>query len=290
MLGPLLFLLYINDLPQITNENFKTVLFADDTSTIITNPSPSNFEKSVHKIIQDINEWFNTNLLSLNLDKKHFIQFVTKNSSSIDFNIMYGNNKIDNTLSWRTHIDTILSKLSSACFALRVAKPFLSQDSLEMVYYSYFHSIMTYGLIFWGNSHYSNIIFRLQKTIIRITVGIRGRDSCREHFRKLKILPLQSQYILSLLLFVVDNGDYFKVNSEIHNINTGNKMNLYLSISNLLVNQKGTYYSGIKLFNSLPSQIMDLSHNRNQFKRALKNFLYFHSFYTFNGYFSCNRI
>ena len=84
ILGPLLFLPYINDLPQITNENSKIVLFADDTSMIITNPSPSNFERSVNKVIQDINDWFNTNLLSLNLDKTHFIQFVTKNSSSID--------------------------------------------------------------------------------------------------------------------------------------------------------------------------------------------------------------
>jgi len=85
-----------------------------------------------------------------------------------------------------------------------------------MVYYSYFHSIMTYGLIFWGNSCYSNIIFRLKKRIIRIIVGIRGRDSCREHFKKLKILPLQPQYVLALLVFVVDNWDYFRVNSEMH--------------------------------------------------------------------------
>jgi len=149
---------------------------------------------------------------------------------------------------------------------------------------------MTYGLIFWGNSHYSNIIFRLQKRIIWIIVGIRGRDSCREHFRKLKILPSQSQYVLSLLLFVVVNGDYFKVNSEIHNINTRNKLNLHLPIYNLSVYQKGTHYSGLKVFNSLPSQIKDLFHNRNRFKRALKNFLYFHSFYTLDEYFSCNRI
>jgi hypothetical protein len=91
------------------------------------------------------------------------MQFVTRNSSAIDFNIMHGNKKIanayntkflgltlDNTLSWRTHIDTIIHKLSSASFVLRVVKPFLSQDSLKMVYYSYFHSVMTYGLIFWG--------------------------------------------------------------------------------------------------------------------------------------------
>jgi len=158
-----------------------------------------------------------------------------------------------------------------------------------MIYYSYFHSIMTYGLILWGNSHHSNI-FRLQKRIIRIIVGIRGRDSCREHFKNLKILPLQSQYTLLLLLFVIDNGDYFKVNSEVHNINTRNKSNLHLPIPNLSVNQKGTYYTGIRVFNSLPSQIMELCRNRNQFKRALKNFLYFHSFYTLDEYFSCNKI
>ena len=175
ILGPLLFLLYINDLLQITNENSKIVLFADDTSMIITSPSPSNFEKSVNKITQDINEWFNTNLLSLNLDKTHFMQFVTKNSSSIDFNIMYRNKianvyntkflglTLDNTLSRRTRIDAIIPKLSSASFALKVVKLFLSRDSLKMVYYSYFHSVMTYGLIFWRNSHYSNIIFRLKK-------------------------------------------------------------------------------------------------------------------------------
>jgi len=91
ILGPLLFLLYVNELPQITNENSKIVLFADDTSMIITNPSTLNFEKSVNEIIQGINAWFNTNLLSLNLDKTHLIHFVTKNSSSIDFNITHGN-------------------------------------------------------------------------------------------------------------------------------------------------------------------------------------------------------
>jgi hypothetical protein len=215
ILGPLLFLLYINDLPQITNDSSKIVLFADDTSMIITKPNPSNFEKSVNKFIQNINEWLNTNLLSLNLDKTHFIQFVTKNSSLINFNITHGNKKIanvynteflgltlDNTLYWRTHTGTIIPKIYSASFTLRLVKPFLSQDSLKMLYYSYFHSVITYGLIFWGNSHYSNIIFRLKKKrIIGIIAGIRGRDSCREHFKKLKILPLQSQYTLITLAF-----------------------------------------------------------------------------------------
>jgi hypothetical protein len=68
ILGLLLFLLYINDLPQITNDNSIIATFADVTSIIITNHNPTNFEKSVNKILQHINEWFSTNLLSLNLD------------------------------------------------------------------------------------------------------------------------------------------------------------------------------------------------------------------------------
>jgi hypothetical protein len=166
------------------------------------------------------------------LTRHTICNFVNKNSSSINLNVVHRNKKVantcttkflgltpENTLSWKTLIDTILPKLSSATFVIRTVKPFLSQDSLKMIYYSYFHSIMTYGLILGGNSHYSNTIFKLQKIIIRIIVGLRGRDSCTEHFKKLKIIPLQSQHILSLLLFVVGNRSYFKENSDIHNIN-----------------------------------------------------------------------
>jgi hypothetical protein len=63
----------------------------------------------------------------------------------------------------------------------------------------------------------------------------------------------------------------------------------HLPISNLSY-QKGTYYTGISVFNSLPSQINELCYNRNKFKRSLKNFLYFHSFYALDEYFSSNKI
>ena len=69
---------------------------------------------------------------------------------------------IKNNISWKTHIESIKNKLSSACYVMRSVKPYVSVNTLKVIYYSYFHSVMTYGLIFWGNSPDSIKIFRLQ--------------------------------------------------------------------------------------------------------------------------------
>jgi hypothetical protein len=82
---------------------------------------------------------------------------------------------------------------------------------------------------------------------------------------------------------------YFKENSGIHNINTRIKSNLHQPLAYLSTYQKGAYYYGIKVFNRLPTQIKDLSANRNQFRCALESFLYSHLFYTLDEYFNCNK-
>jgi hypothetical protein len=105
-------------------------------------------------------------------------------------------------------------------------------------------------------------------------VAITDRDSCIEHFKKLKILPLKSQYIISIALFVVNNKNYFQTNAEIHDINTRTKSNLHQALSHLSKYQKGTHCFGIMVFNSLPARIKDLSHNIRQFELALRVFLY----------------
>jgi hypothetical protein len=89
-----------------------------------------------------------------------------------------------------------------------------------MVYYSYFHSIIYYGVIFWGNSSYAINVFCLKKRLVRVITGIGNRNSCKETFITLKILPLSSLYIYSLLCFVVDNMDQYYFVSDIHNGNT----------------------------------------------------------------------
>jgi len=166
---------------------------------------------------------------------------------------------LDSTLSWKPHTDQLISKLNSACYVIRFLKSIISLENLRMIYSSSVHSIISYSIIFWSNSTYSNTIFKLQKRVIRIMINAGNRESCRELFQKLNFLPLYSQYILSLLLFVVKNINMFKSNSVVHSINTRHCLDLYLPSVHLSKVQKGVYHSGIKVFICLPPRIKRLS-------------------------------
>ena len=147
---------------------------------------------------------------------------------------------------------------------------------------------MTYGIIFWGSSSYSHNIFKLQKRTIRTMMNVDNRVSCQKLFKKLNILPLHSQYILSLLLFVVKNINEFKYNFDVHSINTRHRADLFPPTTTLSKYHKGVYYSGIKLFNHLPQHIKRLSYNIKKFKAALKKFLLLGSFYKLDEYYDWN--
>jgi hypothetical protein len=132
----------------------------------------------------------------LNFDKTYFIQFSNKSTCTSYTQIAYKDKQIrtvnetkflqlfiNNNLSWKTHMECIKSKLSSACYAVRSVKPFLTINTFKMIYYSYFHSVMNYGLLFWGNFPDSIKIFRLQKKIIRIMAKSPERGNEMGHKR-----------------------------------------------------------------------------------------------------------
>jgi hypothetical protein len=177
------------------------------------------------------------------------------NTSNIKFLGLH----IEETLSWTSHIDKLVTKLSPACYAIRTVKGFMSQEILKMIYFSYVHSIIEYGTIFWGHSTNSASVFRMQKRIIRVIMNVKTRDFCRELFKNLNILPMYSQYIYSFILFVVKNKDQYKLNHEIHCFNTRQSASLHLPKSHLTVFHKGPYYSGIRAYNHLPPSIKGLS-------------------------------
>jgi hypothetical protein len=91
--------------------------------------------------------------------------------------------------------------------------------------------------------------------VIRIIPGVGPRDSCRNLFKKLDIVPLSCECILSLMLFVIDNQNNFCSGLEVHGLNIRSQTQHYLPISNLSVFQKGTMFINIRLFNRLPMTI-----------------------------------
>ena len=125
----------------------------------------------------------------------------------------------------------------------------------------------------------------MQKRVIRTMMGCGYRESCRKLFVELKILPFTSQYIFSLLLFVIKNRNYFISNSVYYDSNARHRNDLQLPQATLAMYQKGVYYSGIKVFNGLPRALKDISSKPSKFKTALRKFLETPSFYSLDEFF-----
>ena len=98
-------------------------------------------------------------------------------------NLIFLGIQIDNHLNWKNHIDQIIPKLGAACFIVRQMYYVCNNDSLRPVYFVYFHSIVSYGIMFWENSSNSRKVFTLQKRIIKIMVGAHHRTSYRKLFK-----------------------------------------------------------------------------------------------------------
>ena len=206
ILGPVFFLIYINDLPKIINKDNNMVLFANDTSIIITDSNKLDFNINVNQTFQDINTWFMVSLLTLNFNKTQYLEFRTKNYYNVNTQIKCDQKFItnateikflgliiDGTLSWKQHVEQVVNKMCTACYALRNIKHIVPLDTLRVIYFAHIHSIISYDIIFWGSSSYADKVFILQKKIIRIITNTRPRDSCREVFKNMEIMTLYSQ-------------------------------------------------------------------------------------------------
>jgi len=144
ILGPLFFIVYINDLPKTMAGLANPVTFADNTSMIISKSDPKEFTNTINRNIINLNEWFKSNSLSLNIDRTYFLQFHTKTNQKYDFqtynentqiteaqNIKFLGIIIDSNLSWKQHIDDIIPKLNNVCLAIRSVKPFMSLEVMK---------------------------------------------------------------------------------------------------------------------------------------------------------------
>ena len=190
-LGPLLFSLYINDLPIHTN--FQITLFADDAVLVMKNNNINQLQRDVNQELQVIDEWMKYNRLCLNCTKTNFFVCTTKRKSKSfgSFKITIDNHDIqsvakvkylgvtfDKQSSWIAHIDNIIKKLSCATHIFSTIRHYINKQTLINVYHSFVYPHLKYGVLAWGSANKTSLkkLQIMQNKIIHIMNSKHLRD------------------------------------------------------------------------------------------------------------------
>jgi hypothetical protein len=213
ILGPLLFLLYINDLPDSTKHD--CVLFADDTAVIIEGRHVEEFESDINDALRDVVEWLDMNHLKINLSKTKFMQFksikskihhlqIKHNADTVEEvkSITFLGVNLDTHCNWKEHVEVVCKKVNKFIFALWRLKQTVSLQTALTTYHAYIMSVLRYGILMWGNSVDADRAFIAQKKCVRTLCGVNKREPCRPLFKKLNLLSLPCLYIFETANFV----------------------------------------------------------------------------------------
>ena len=185
VLGPLLFLIYVNDLPRST-ELLNAVLFADDTNllssfTSFTSNNKIDF-RAINKELDNVYNWLSANKLSLNVSKTKYMIFDNKldhSTPKISENFEINNMKlkpvkqfdflgitIDSDLSWKPHATKVCGKISRTLGIMKKIKRFAPPEVMKTLYQSLILPHLSYGIKAWGFAHKN--VFNIQKKAVRI--------------------------------------------------------------------------------------------------------------------------
>ena len=204
ILGPLLFILYINDFPNIC-KNSSCLLYADDTAIFFEAQTESELQKMIDIDVPKMVDWFNANKLSLNTSKT-FCQLYKKSTSLVNINmslngenivfvnkIKYLGVYIDIEMKWRSQIDHVTSIVSRNTGIIKKASFFVSRKYLLLLYNSLFLPYVNYCCLIWGYSSPSLLarLTKIQKKAIRIIDGQPRLAHTNPIFRKLNILKIK---------------------------------------------------------------------------------------------------
>lgn len=296
ILGPLLFLVYINDLPQSISH--QCVLFADDTTIIIKSNQPQNLSSQVNKALGEIIKWLDTNKLKINISKTNVIYFKTWKSKPIQLNVSYNTSVIeqihcskflgitvDEHITWKTHIENVCVKINRFVFALRKITCITSMQTALMVYHAYVCSVIRYGIIVWGNSSDISRVFIAQKKCVRAMFNIDWCDTCKPAFQSNNLLTVPCIYIYEISKFVKNNPQFFVSNNNI-NKRKATHLEFQLPIPRLELFRRSCIYMGPLIYNSLPKTITGLPPNK--FCVMLREWLCQQCFYSVDEFLAKN--
>ena len=283
ILGPLLFILYINDIASVSNI-FKINLFADDTSLFHTHGNFESLIKETNQELTRISTWLTTNKLVLNISKTNYIIFTSKGKSynknvsniKIDGNNIQQVNKtkflgvvIEEHLNWALHISHLCNIIARNVGILQKLRYFIPTYVLKILYHSLILSHLQYCTLLWANSYRSHLhkLRLLQKKAIRIISNTDYLAHSSKLFLNLKLLKLDDimKFQLGTFMYKLKNNKLpnviphmFVTNENIHRHNTRNK-NGYLIPSVRTNCRKFTVgYAGPILWNSFPQKLRQL--------------------------------
>nr|CAH7735243.1 unnamed protein product [Callosobruchus chinensis] len=192
---------------------------------------------------------------------------------------------LDTRLSWSSHVDYLCFKLSTQVFILRQLSRCLDIETLRIVYFSIFHSHLSYDTMLWGNSVAYNSIFVLQKKALRVTTHSKYGSSCRHHFKNLKVLPLPSIYIYEVIMYIYSNQNKYSTPAGIHKYcirNTSNLRSLYTRLTMTKNNRPDVILYNYLINANLGLNVPHMS--KLYFSKFLKKFLSQYCFYSVGEY------
>jgi len=295
ILGPILFLIYVNDLAFCSTKLFF-LLFADDTNVFLSGHDLFSIQDLINQELRTISVWLSSNKLSLNVSKTHFMLFRSSSTfiANRDLSILINNTHIeevsctkflgviiDNRLSWHEHTTYIQRKICKSIGILSKARKSFSKETLVSLYYTFIYPYLSYCITAWGNTYKTHLqkLILIQKRAIRIVSFSQRLSHTAELFSNTGILTLSNmyQYHLGIFMFKISKGllshfpDYmFSPASDIHRYET--RQYYHIPAVRLLITKKSIRYQGAYSWNVIVRHI-DHKCSIHSFKKRLKMWL-----------------
>ena len=294
ILGPLLFLIYINDITHVS-PNLSYILFADDTTLLYADKNLDHIFSVFNTELAKLLAWLRCNKLSLNINKTNYIIFHSQNKpiNNISHKLVIDNVEIqqkshvkflgiflDEHLNWNKQYDHIQSNISRTIGIMYKLKDILPLKALILLYNSFILSYLSYGIIIWGNCYtkYVNSLLKLQKRAVRLCTGSQYLAHTDPIFKRLRLLKVSDLNILQTAIFMFKLRQnllpchfnrMFTCNWQIHSHNTRNSENFHLTNPRTTQSSRSIRHRGPDIWHSLSKDTKQCSF-LSTFKRKVK--------------------
>lgn len=293
VLGPLLFMIYVNDLPSYISKG-QVTMFADDTTITIAAPTPEELSSNLICVRDELEAWCQRNNLILNNSKTVSLNFHVRKPLPTNFETLHNielsdtakflGTHLDSKLSWNKHIDFVCSKLNSAYFAILQMKSHINVEGLLSIYYGLAYSHVANNIVSWGIANNIQRVLIGQKRIIRLIFNKGRMESCRNVYIQNNILTVPSILLWKCALYVFKHKSNFKSVGGYHSYSTRHGNNLSTSLHKTSLFENSPDYNFIKIFNKLPVQLREMK-GYYKFKKQTKHFFIEKAFYSTQEYF-----